>query len=72
MHDTTVDEWHGESIRNGDNVFNQSIESGFPVEEINKGLWPAVQEFLDSNNDWILHERFTNNNGLTILKRVHL
>jgi hypothetical protein len=37
------------------------------VEEIYKGLWPAVEEFLESNNDWYLVKRFTNNNGLTII-----
>jgi len=34
------------------------------------GLWKAVEEFLMENNDWILHERFVNNNGLTILKKL--
>jgi len=33
------------------------------------GLWPAVQEFLDSNSDWYVHERRTNNNGLTIIAK---
>jgi hypothetical protein len=70
MHDTTVDEWQGETIRLGMNARNQSMFSGFPLEEINKGLWFAVQEFLDSNTNWVVHERFTNNNGLTILRRV--
>jgi len=69
MHDTTVDEWVGETIRNGWNAVQQSLDSGFLLEEINKGLWPAVEEFLKNNPNWILHERFTNNNGLTILKR---
>lgn len=70
MHDTTVDEWYGETIRANWNANQQSIDSGFPIEEINKGLWPAIEEFLHDNTDWILHERFTNNNGLTILKKV--
>jgi hypothetical protein len=70
MHDTTVDEWEGETIRCQMNAFEQSIQSGIPIDEINRGLWPAVQEFLDSNSEWILHERFTNNNGLTILRHV--
>lgn len=70
MHDTTVDEWHGETIRCGWDANKQSAESGFTVEEINKGLWYAIQEFLDSNPEWVLHERFVNNNGLTILRRV--
>ena len=72
MHDTTVDEWHGETSRNIHkyDVEKQSRESGFPVEEILKGLWPAIDEFLNENKQWLLHERWTNNNGLTILKRV--
>jgi hypothetical protein len=35
-----------------------------------RGIWPAVQEFIDSHPEWQLVERRTNNNGLTILKRV--
>jgi hypothetical protein len=35
-----------------------------------KGIWPAIQEFMDSHPEWQLIERRTNNNGLTILKRV--
>ena len=35
-----------------------------------KGIWPAIQEFIDSHPEWQLVERRTNNNGLTILKRV--
>ena len=69
MHDTTVDEIYGETIRCGWDANEQSIESGFSVEEINKGLWPAVVEFLEANPEWYLKERFTNNNGLTILAR---
>lgn len=70
MHDTTVDEWKGETIRCGWDAEKQSLETGIPVEEINKGLWPAIEEFLENNQNWVLEERFTNNNGLTILRRV--
>ena len=35
-----------------------------------KGIWPAVQEFIDSHPEWQMIERRTNNNGLTVLKRV--
>jgi hypothetical protein len=71
MHDTTVDEWLGETIRLYPlNAKNQSIESGIPIDEINKGLWPAIEEFLASNKEWVLHERFINCNGLTVLKRI--
>ena len=34
-----------------------------------KGLWDAIEDFLSRNRNWELCERFTNNNGLTILKR---
>ena len=70
MHDTTVDEWVGESIRNGWDTKKQSEETGYPEDEIRKGLWPAVEEFLAANPEWKLKERRTNNNGLTVLERV--
>lgn len=35
-----------------------------------RGIWPAVQEFIDSHPEWEMIERRTNNNGLTILKRI--
>ena len=47
------------------------MDKKIEVQEILKGLWPAVDEFLQNNPNWILHERFTNNNGLTILKRIN-
>jgi hypothetical protein len=70
MHDTTVDEWYGESIRLGHDIIEESKKSGFPKEEIISGVWPAIIEFLTNNKEWVLHERYTNNNGLTILKKI--
>jgi primase-polymerase (primpol)-like protein len=69
MHDTTIDEIQGETIRVGWDANKQSIESGIPVEEINKGLGYAITDFLRDNTEWYIKERFTNNNGLTILAR---
>ena len=69
LHDTTVDEWYGETIRVPMDAERQSLESGIPIDEIRKGIWPAIDEFLNEHPEWTLHERFTNNNGLTILKR---
>lgn len=69
MHDTTVDEWLGETIRMGCDAKRQSQQSGFPIEEINKGLWPAIAEFLELNPEWVIEKRYTNNNGLTILRK---
>ena len=70
LHDTTLDEIYGETIRNGWDAQSQSFASGIPVDEITKGLWPAVTEFLTDHPEWTLEKRYTNNNGLTILRRV--
>ena len=70
MHDTTVDEYYGETIRCSMNANHQSIQSGFPIEEINCGLGRAINEFLINNTNWKLKEKYTNNNGLTVLERI--
>jgi hypothetical protein len=70
LHDTTLDAELGESIRSKHNLAARSAASGISVAEIAKGLWPAVTEFLAANPAWVLKERYTNNNGLTILERV--
>lgn len=71
MHDTTVDAEHGETIRCNWDAERQSAMTGIPVDEIKKGLWPAIEEFLAENvGTWEIIKRYTNNNGLTIIKRV--
>lgn len=69
MHDTEVDGIYGETIRCGWNPHEQSANTGIPVDEIVKGLRPAVNEFLEYNDDWTMDKHYTNNNGLTILRR---
>lgn len=69
MHDTTLDGVHGETIRCHWNATFQSEQTGIPVDEINTGLQPAIDEFLESHSDWEIQEVFTHNNGLTVLKR---
>ena len=70
LNDTTVDAIVGETIRNGWDPVAQSKTCGYPIEEITKGLWPAVEEFLAAHPEWVLEHRYKNNNGLTVLKRV--
>lgn len=62
MHDTTSYEFRDEPLTS-ENAWEGAPPSG-------KGLWAAVTEFLDSTDEWQLHKRFTNNNGLTVLKRI--
>ena len=54
FHDTTTYAYVGESY------------DGVP----RVGLWPAIEEFLEENPEWSIKERFTNNNGLTILVKT--
>jgi hypothetical protein len=71
MHDTTIDDYEGETIRNKWNAEEQSAETGIPIDEINKGLIPAIEEFLENNKNWKLLESYSNNNGLTILNKIN-
>lgn len=70
MHDTEVDGIHGETIRMKYDAHAQSRESGIPVEEILRGLQPALHEFLQSNPEWKIATQYYNNNGLTVLMRI--
>lgn len=70
MHDTTVDGALGESFRTGANIQRVAKQSGFTEEEVRRGLWPAITEFLAANPEWRLEFRYMNNNGLTVLSRV--
>jgi hypothetical protein len=42
----------------------------YTVTNLPKGLWPAIEEFLFNNKNWIIWEKKPNNNGLTVLKKV--
>ena len=53
FHDTTSFEWIGES-------YNGKLDE--------KGIWYAIEELIEEGK-WEIKERYTNNNGLTILKR---
>jgi hypothetical protein len=71
LHDTEVDKIVGESIRCNWNIEEQMRTSGYTREDITTGLQRAIDEFLVKHGDeWELHKVYTNNNGLTILKRV--
>ena len=69
LHDTEIDGIRGETLRVGWNPVEQSKSSGIPIEDICRGLQPAIDEFLAEHPEWKVHVRYTNNNGLTILAR---
>ena len=70
LHDTTVDAEYGEIIRQNLDFEKIKELTNFSDEELTKGLWPAVEEFIAKNNDWEIQKKFENNNGLTILKKT--
>ena len=74
MHDTQVDAIQGEHLRcmwdgTWDNLKRASAKTGIPTNELMVGLLPAVDQFLENNKEWEIHEMYQNNNGLTVLKR---
>lgn len=60
FHDTESFQTKGEDAYPA--VFHTAMNDG-------KGIWPAIEEFMQANPHWVIAERFTNNNGLTVLKR---
>ena len=64
LHDTVSYRYVDEKSADEMGMLNQ-IETNLP-----KGLWPAIEEFLYHNKNWIIWERKANNNGLTVLKRL--
>lgn len=64
LHDTT---YFGES---DEIIYEHASNEIKNVETKKQGLWNAVLDFLDTKEGqvWEVQERYTNNNGLTILK----
>ena len=75
MHDTTVDEIDGvrEYGYNYQHAYGRATElaaqSGIPREEILKGMWFGIQEFLARHPEWYIKDRYFNNNGLMVLAK---
>lgn len=56
-----------ESFKNsGENAYEAVHHTG---QNCGRGIWKAIEEFMEANPHWTIAERFTNNNGLTILRR---
>jgi hypothetical protein len=77
-----LDTWHsydqvkGELIRHADKAkkyigFHDTQYYDFNDMSGTQGIWPAIEEFLYSNRNWYVYEKFANNQGVTILKRKY-
>ena len=66
MHDTSAP-WE-----DTDDTEYQGDYSEYPawMDRSKRGLWPAVEDFLSRHPEWVLHKRYTNCHGLTVLKRL--
>lgn len=51
-------------------ILHDTEKFGTNGERGGVGLMPALNEFLQTNKEWITHLTLDNNNGLTILKRT--
>lgn len=82
LHDTEGDALLGETVRFwcdfGPEGASKGLKAyvkrmadtmGYTEDESARGLKPALDEFLEMHPEWEVHEVFTNNNGLTILRR---
>lgn len=71
MHDTAVDAIEGEIVRNKWSTEKWENITGIPVDELRKGLYPAIDEFLVAHgSEWAIETVKTNNNGITVLRRI--
>jgi hypothetical protein len=67
LHDTTT--FGNKNECNDTTKLGYKVSSQFKESANIQGLQPAVDEFLKENKEWELFHQYTNNNGLTILKR---
>jgi len=69
IHGTTTYGTVSQSVLLGWDVATQAVEQGMTVEEVEKGLKPAIQEFVGVHVDWVVEREVEEGNGLTILAR---
>jgi hypothetical protein len=69
IHGTTTYGAVSQSVQVGWDVQAQAVEQGMMVEEVEKGLKPAIEEFVGVNVEWVVEREIEEGNGLTILAR---
>ena len=66
LHDTITFGYTDEEFYQNGKI-SENISS---IKKEKTGLKPAIEDFLKNNACWTVEKEYTNNNGLTILKRV--
>ena len=72
LHDTESYKIESEAAVFKTDIAAECKRTGYTAEEVEKGIGPAVVEFLECHPEWIVGVHFENNNGLTILERKTL
>ena len=72
VHNTEIDGKYGELVRMCYYTdINQVCQAhNYDVNDVVKGLQPAIMEFLEKHQEWKVEKHLPNNNGLTILART--
>ena len=65
MHDTS-DDWSYTDDTQYRGDYSEYPEN---IDRTKRGLWPAVEDFLERHPEWVLEARYFNCYGFTILKR---
>ncbi len=74
LHDTTIDDQTSECVRLGyeqphyDNLVKK-YSGKYTADDFKRGLGHAITRFLFENPEWVVLEKYENNNGLTVLQR---
>lgn len=53
-------------VGKGEDAYESVFHTG---QNCGRGIWPAIEEFMAANPHWSIQQKFTNNNGLTVLRR---
>ena len=68
---TEVDAFRGEALRLGQDTASLARQTGYAKADIERGLQPAIDEFIQAHYDeWRVERVDRNNNGLTVLARI--
>lgn len=67
IYNTHIYRYHSINVINNYNIELEMYNTGFSKEEIEKGLYPAIEDFIKENPKWKIHYESTIDNGYTVL-----
>jgi len=61
---------HGNKARKFIGFHDTTLFESYGEDDSRPGLWQAIEEFIQSNPNWVVFDKYENNNGLTIIKKI--